>query len=101
MSEAELMKKLSNSEVELKKSVAYIKSVYSITDFYSKCYQIRRKLQNWSHLLKKFVMENFIFLCSVWTRNFLNHVCLIISHTSRLQNYIKSCLLFIVVSSSN
>ena len=37
---------------------------FSIKDFFSKCDQIRRKLQIWSHLLKKFLMENFIF-CAV------------------------------------
>ena len=34
-------------------------------DFFSKCDQIRRKLRIWSHLLKKSLMETFIFLCSV------------------------------------
>ena len=34
---------------------------FSIKDFYSKCDQIRRKLRIWSHLLKKSLMENFIF----------------------------------------
>ena len=29
-------------------------------DFSSKCYQIRRKPRIWSHLLKKYLMENFI-----------------------------------------
>ena len=33
----------------------------SIKNFYSKCDQIRKKLQIWSHLLKKFLMENLIF----------------------------------------
>ena len=33
---------------------------FSITDFFSKCDQIRRFLRIWSHLLKKSVMENFI-----------------------------------------
>ena len=37
---------------------------FSIKDFHSKCDQIRRKLWIWSHLLKKALMENFIFLCS-------------------------------------
>ena len=37
------------------------KMKFSIKDFFSKCDQIRRKLRIWSHLLKKFVMENFIF----------------------------------------
>ena len=37
---------------------------FSIRDFFSKCEQIRRKLRIWSHLLKKSLMENFIF-CEV------------------------------------
>ena len=39
-------------------------------NFLSKCDQIRRKLQIWSHLLKKSLMENFIF-CAVLIWN--NH----------------------------
>ena len=38
---------------------------FSIKDFFIKCDQIHRKLRIWSHLLKKSLMENFIFLCSV------------------------------------
>ena len=38
---------------------------FPIIDFFSKCDQIRRKLRIWSHLLKKCLMENFIFQCSV------------------------------------
>ena len=34
---------------------------FSIKDYFSKCDQIRRNLQIWSHLLKKYLMENFIF----------------------------------------
>ena len=34
---------------------------FSINNFLSKCDQIRRKVRNWSHLLKKSLMENFIF----------------------------------------
>ena len=37
---------------------------FSIKDFFSKCDQIRRKLRIWSHLLKNFLVENFIF-CAV------------------------------------
>ena len=39
---------------------------FSIKDFFSKCDQISRNLQNWSHLLKKPLIdeENFIF-CAV------------------------------------
>ena len=40
------------------------KMKFSIKDFFSKCEQIRRKLRIWSHLLKKSLMENFIF-CAV------------------------------------
>ena len=40
------------------------KMKFSIKDFFSKCDQIRRKLRIWSHLLKKSLMENFIF-CAV------------------------------------
>ena len=34
---------------------------FSIKDFFSKCDQIRSVLRIWSHLLKKSLMENFIF----------------------------------------
>ena len=37
-----------------------------INDFFSKCDQVRSFLRFWSHLLKKFLMENFIF-CAVRT----------------------------------
>ena len=37
---------------------------FSIKDFFSKYGQIRRELQIWSHLLKKSLMEIFIF-CAV------------------------------------
>ena len=35
---------------------------FSIKDFFSKCDQIGRFLRIWPHLLKKSLMENFIFL---------------------------------------
>ena len=38
---------------------------FTIKDFFSKCDQIPSFLRIWSHLLKKSLMENFIFLCSV------------------------------------
>ena len=38
---------------------------FSINDFFSKCDQIHRELWIWSHLLKKSLMENVIFLWSV------------------------------------
>ena len=33
----------------------------SIKDFFSKCDEILSKLRIWSHLLKKYLMENFRF----------------------------------------
>ena len=47
------------------------KMKFSIKDFFSKCDQIRRKLRIWSHLLKKSLMENFIF-CAVLSRFYLS-----------------------------
>ena len=38
------------------------KMKFSIKDLFSKCDQIRRFLQIWSHLLKKSLMENFMFV---------------------------------------
>ena len=40
------------------------KMKFSIKDFFGRCDQIRMKLRIWSHLLKKSLMENFIF-CAV------------------------------------
>ena len=34
---------------------------FSFKNFFSKCDQMRRKLQIWSHLRKKILMGNFIF----------------------------------------
>ena len=44
------------------------KMKFSSKDFFSKCDQIRRKLQIWSHVLKKSLTENFIF-CAVKGKN--------------------------------
>ena len=40
------------------------KMKFSIKNFFSECDQIRSVLRIWSHLLKKSLMENFIF-CAV------------------------------------
>ena len=40
------------------------KMKFSITDFFCKCDQIRKKLRIWSHLLKKSVTETLYFVCS-------------------------------------
>ena len=46
-------------------SVLAQKMKFSIKNFFSKCDQIRSFLRIWSHLLKKSLMENFIFFSSV------------------------------------
>ena len=51
------------------------KMKFSITDFLSKCDQIRSFLQIRSHLLKKSVMKNFIF-CAVNLKKWLFDFCL-------------------------
>ena len=38
---------------------------FSIKDFFNKCDQMSHFLRIWSHLLKKSLMEKFIF-CAVW-----------------------------------
>ena len=44
------------------------KMKFSINDSFSKCDQIRSFLRISSHLLKKSLIENFFFVCSVWTQ---------------------------------
>ena len=43
---------------------------FSIEGFFRKCDQIRGKQRIWSHLLKKSLMENFIF-CTVYASEYL------------------------------
>ena len=43
---------------------------FSIKDFFRKCDQIRSFLRIWSHLLKKSLMENFIFGAVSFTTKF-------------------------------
>ena len=46
---------------------------FSIKDFFSKCDQIRSFLRIWLHLLKKSLMENFIFLLRNVTTLVINY----------------------------
>ena len=50
------------------------KMKFYIMDFFSKCDEIRSILWTWSHLLKKSLMENFIFLFSerIWFNELLD-----------------------------
>ena len=62
---------------------------FSIKDFSGKCDQIRKKLQIWSHLLDKSLIENFIF-CAVYTAIIFvatSHHC---SHKNLLINFKNS-----------
>ena len=49
------------------------KMKFCIKDFFSKCDQIRKKLQIWLHLLHKFFMKNFNF-CAVYCRLFVKRL---------------------------
>ena len=51
---------------------------FSIQYFFSKCDQIRSFQRIWSHLLKKYLMENFIF-CVVKVVNAFSKIFLICS----------------------
>ena len=57
-------KELRNAKL-LRKLFTKQKIKFSIKDFFSKCDQIRSFLRIWSNLLKKSLMENFIF-CAVF-----------------------------------
>ena len=59
-----LTKKKKLTQLE-QKTITAQKKKFSIKKFFCKCDQVRRKLRIWSHLLKKSLMENFIF-CAVY-----------------------------------
>ena len=67
--------------------------MFSIKDFSSKCDQIPSFLRVWSHLLKKSLMENFIF-CAVLTVSLL-YVTLSMSPT-----FPTISLLYVTISMS-
>ena len=48
------------------------KMKFSIKDFFGKCDEICRKLRIWSHLLKKSLMENFIFCVVCLTESYMH-----------------------------
>ena len=69
---------------------------FSITDFFSKCDQICRKLWIWLHLTKKPVMENLIF-CTVFNETHVPHMIREISTEKWwLENMSNLKLLFFV-----
>ena len=71
------------------------KMKFSVEDFFSKCDQIHLKMWICSHLLKKSLMENFIF-CAVYiiysfsvTKAFLCHI----THKNLFETY-ENCISF-------
>ena len=85
------MGKYKKIEVFLRQLYAPLKIKFSIKDFFSKCDQFRRELRIRSHLLKKFLMENFIF-CAVVER-----LCWV----KLLQNWVGQSFIFHVVISAH
>ena len=67
---------------------------FSVKDFFSKCDQIRRKLQIWSHLLMKSLMENFIFcevnFISVMMKKIWSYIYWDLNHGQNLIYFILS-----------
>ena len=59
--------------VSVVKTITTQKMKFFIMGFFNKCDQIHRKLSIWSHLLKKPLIENFIF-CAVYLRQSFNGV---------------------------
>ena len=51
------------------------KMKFSIKDFFSKCDQIHRKQPIWSQLMKKSLMENFIFCAVLLLRMWAIEIC--------------------------
>ena len=65
---------------------------FSVKDFFSKCDQIHGKLRIWSHLLKKSLMEIFIF-CAVTKNKFsLKDFFCVCDHIWKLLVFVKEIL---------
>ena len=67
---------------------------FSITDFLSKCDQIPSFLRIWSHLLKKSLMENIIFLCSAISKMIQCNALNTVKSRLYVRTYINSNQLF-------
>ena len=59
--------------------------------FFSKCEQICRKQQTWSHLLKKPLMENFVFctVCAAFKNMQMNMYFVIFLEQRQARNHQK------------
>ena len=74
----------------LRKTVVYTaqKKKFSTKDFFNKCDQIRSFLRIWSHLLKKYLMENFAFYAVLSTLNSIR-----IKNVDKFKILMSTCLL--------
>ena len=77
---------------------------FSIEDLFRKCDQIRMQLRIWPHLLKKSLMENFIF-CAVYLKlmNYTFLFCLLWNYfyqTYSCKNKIEICFFNILLEAS-
>ena len=68
---------------------------FSIKDFFRKCDKIRRKLRIWSHLLKKSLIENFIF-CVVLQWGTLENISRVYSLISAKRVF-KHCMIIFIL----
>ena len=68
-------------------------------DFFSKCDQIRRKQLIWSHLLRKFFTERFIFLCRRFANSTPHFVD--VTHVFRTRNWKMADITVIEVIPAN
>ena len=75
---ARIARHSSNSDTNQDFSNTAQKIKFSIKDFFSKCNQMHSFLRIWSHLLKKFRVENFIFSCSV--NQELSKMCMMVKN---------------------
>ena len=71
-------------------SLLYKKMKFSIRDFFSECDQISSFLRIWSHLLKKPLMESFIFCLVLFFEPQAQHQWLFL-------HYLRPCMLFEVI----
>ena len=68
---------------------------FSIKDFFRKCDEIRRKLRIWSHLLKKSLIENFIF-CVVLQWGTLENISRVYSLINAKRVF-KHCMIIFIL----
>ena len=65
-------------------------------DFFIKCDQIRRKLRIWSHLLKKSLMENFVFCAVSVKRGTIKSIYRIgLIARIKFRNWLNNCLIIL------